>query len=296
MLTSRDERGLASPTYSKMTQPLTLTMEEIREELSEKEIAELDFQAYANVIRESSIALVHRVNSELIIPITEWMDDPDFIAKIDIEDEYVWRNYRRQQREANRRWTEHQKQIASEQMRLRHEAVRRRKDLRKDIASLKTHTTDSDSLHREDSGLDMSHLIGMFSPSSIHKRDIGQDFDRFTTVHITTLLPWKTLLRADITRETSFSSLPTYNEDKRQDTISKFQHLLQMDTDGEIRLEQTEPYHDITIIPEATPDPAVRITDRAGTRAELDWSELSDAQRSKVIADATNHKIICKSA
>ena len=274
-----------------MTSPQTLTMEEIRTELTDKEIAEIDFRAYANVIRDAAKTLVFKVNHELIIPIAEWMDDPDFIATIDIEESPNWAEYKKKQREM----TKQQKMLAAERLRLYHETIKRRKALRKDIAPLKTNLTNTSSVSL-DSGIEMAALIGMFSPSYIHKIEIARQFKQLLTVNITTLLPWKTLLRADLKEETSFSALPAYHQDKRLDTISKFQHLLQMDTDGEIRLEQSSPQEDITIIPEATPEPAVRIIDRTGTHAELDWSELSDAQRSKVIADAVNHKIICKSA
>ena len=39
---------------------------------------------------------------------------------------------------------------------------------------------------------------------------------------------------------------------------------------------------------------SVTVRDQAGAEYKLDWSDLSDAQRNKVIADLKEHTILCK--
>lgn len=74
-------------------------------------------------------------------------------------------------------------------------------------------------------------------------------------------------------------------------------HLLQMETDGKIKLSQDEPFGDILIKPlDIDQEQNITIKDQDGRSYHFDWQELSDNQKSKIIADIKANQILCKTA
>ena len=63
-----------------------------------------------------------------------------------------------------------------------------------------------------------------------------------------------------------------------------------------IQIYQSEPFDEIELNLQCSNHLAgsVTIKDQAGEEYNLDWSELSDAQRNKVIADLREHTIVCR--
>ena len=51
-------------------------------ELSEEEILDIDIRAMGNVIHDRAFALSRQVNEDLLRPISQWLDDPDFLSQI----------------------------------------------------------------------------------------------------------------------------------------------------------------------------------------------------------------------
>ena len=85
-------------------------------------------------------------------------------------------------------------------------------------------------------------------------------------------------------------------ENKKLDTISKFQHLLQLEMDGDICLKQVDHAGQIQIIPRsANQKSAITIKDKSGQSYNFDWSSLNFAQRDKIITDIIERKILCRS-
>ena len=72
-------------------------------------------------------------------------------------------------------------------------------------------------------------------------------------------------------------------------------HLLQMETEGLIQIYQSEPFDEIEVNLQRSNHlgGSVTIKDQAGEEYNLDWSELSDAQRNKLIVDLKQHVILC---
>jgi len=113
---------------------------------------------------------------------------------------------------------------------------------------------------------------------------------------ISNLLPWKLLLSTQLTSVKHFKDLKAYCPAKK-DRISKLMHLLQMETDGKVKLSQDRPFSDIIIEPlDIDQEQNITIKDQDGRSYHFDWQELSDNQKSKIIADIKANQILCKTA
>lgn len=245
------------------------------------------------------MALSIRTNQELLEPISAWLNDQDFMQRhlVSLQDGPSWTEYKRQQRDAERR-------IAREQqaVRLREywAAIKRKKALLQEVAQLipkrSSDTTSfivSDTTTPDQDGL--AAVFGPFSHSAENARQVAQEFQAVRSMSVSETLPWRTVLRAELRHQSLFRDLPTiHQEDLRRDRVDQFRHLLHMDHAGEVELEQDES-GEITIRPrEHREENHIIIKDQAGNELCVDWDALSDAQRQKVIADAVKNRIICK--
>ena len=156
------------------------------------------------------------------------------------------------------------------------------------------------AMHKAANAQSILSILTPFSPIEQHRAETNMEFKQTLEMHLSNLLPWRLLLADQLhdIYETSFNALtPIIKSDPKADKISKFQHLLQMDKDGEITLQQETPEDDIQIIPTSRnliQDQEIIIKDRSGKTCEFDWTDLSDAQQNKVITDTIERKIICK--
>lgn len=270
-------------------------------ELSEKEILDIDIRAMGNVIHNRTFALSRQVNEELLRPISQWLDDPDFLKNFAVNmDEHTlnWAAYKRRARQ----WNQQQKAFAAERLRLYWQEIHKKQRYRKEIATLLGNAhcrscTDT-QMHSNLSIAFIKDIVAPFSPIEQHRAKVAFEFTHALRLSISGLLPWKLLITADIKSGAIFFRDLTsyYTKDLKVDRIAKFQHLLQMANDGEIELEQKIHNGDISITGlEPNSDLRITIKDKAGNEIYRDWiHELSDAQRNKVIADAIERKIICK--
>jgi len=146
------------------------------------------------------------------------------------------------------------------------------------------------------------YILSPFSPIEKHRPKIAFEFNQACKFPVSDLLPWKTIMISELTEagSTTFDGLKTYlTKNKKLDKISKFQHLLQLDCDGDIILEQFEHTGQIQITPntpksvnQKTP---ICIKDKSGQSYNFDWSSLNDSQKNKIIIDTIERKILCRS-
>ena len=271
-------------------------------ELTKKEINKINIRALANYLLIRTLALSRAVNTEILEPISLWQDDPNFMEKfrINIEDQVPnWAEYKRKQRH----WTQQQKLLAAEHLKLYWQEIRKKRNFRKELSSILGKKTQSqfctDTLTHKNTILDENFLlpiIAPFSPIEQCRREALYQLKQARTMSISNLLPWKLLLSTELTSVKNFKDLKVYCPAKK-DRISKLMHLLQMETDGEVKLNQDSPFSDIIIEPlDVELEQNITIKDQNGQEYRFGWQELSDNQRNKIVADIKANQILCKTA
>jgi len=233
-------------------------------ELTPEVIAQIDLRVAGQIVRGRAIHLSHKVNEELMQPISHWLDDPDWMTRFTVYDGELpnWAVYKQKQRE----WDEYQKQEQAIKMRLYWSEVTRLRNMRSEVSKMlaesrlsndidiqPTDTPCADNPCSEDY---ISPLLESYSPIAEHKRNIRQEFIQSLSQSISNLLPWRTILLSEISESLnrsqsdslSLSSLQIYyEEDKKKDIASKLMHLLQLDKDGDITISQSEPFGEISV-------------------------------------------------
>lgn len=257
-----------------------------------------DIRLAADTILDLSIELSIRVNTQLLEPISEWIDDPDFMKRhADLEKQIDWKGYKQKQRE----WSKWQKFLAAERLKAYWREIRTRRDIISEMAGiLKDSKFQEYKLAASVPILNinfLSPLLKPFCPEEQSKRETERQFfmaERSSPVEI---LPWRIILKQQIKHKMNFEDLPQYIPDKSMDKIAKFINLLNLESEGQIKICQDEPFGQVSIQPinvEAELEGSFIVKDREGLEYNIDWEGLSDAQRAKVIADGLNNKILCK--
>lgn len=260
---------------------------------------ELNFREIGNLILNRTIALSRAVNSELLEPISQWLDDPDFMGKFEIifeSDTPNWAVYKQR----HRKLAAMEKALAGERLKRYWREIQQKRRFQKEISLLfgnaqnrfctnaKPPFVDADSL---------SAIIAPFSPVERYRAETAMEFSAVIDISIFNLLPWTVLITSELLREgqTSLDDMrPFLPENPKFDKIAKFQHLLQMATDGQIQLEQSEPNGNIRVTPCAvSSNTQITIKDQSGGVYIFDWQALNDAQQEKIIADAIEKSVIC---
>ena len=279
-----------------------MTFKEL-EELIRSDLSGLDFRAIGNIILGRVLELSRAVNTELMEPISRWLDDPHFMDKFKVGIDAKkpdWAEYKRQQRS----WTRQQKVLAAERLRLYWQKIRKRRKWSKELASLRYSDTQKRKTIKPHlnktvcvKGNFLFPIISPFSPVEQDKFETLQEFKRALFLNVSDLLPWRLLLCGEIKKTTLLSGLRTrYREDRKKDIVSKLMHLLQMQADGNVLLTQDRPFADITIEPvEMEDNTLITVKDRQGRSYGFDWQMLSQAQQDKIVADIKANKIIYKS-
>ncbi|MFC1590968.1 hypothetical protein ACFL43_00420 [Thermodesulfobacteriota bacterium] len=281
-----------------------MNINQIRQELTSKEIAEIDFRIYGNIVREATKHIKQTFNEEIVPVICSWLKDDRFADKLKIttESDYDWSAYKRQQRE----FTELQKQAATANLKAYREAIRKKRELRNELSRIigTRSRADPDTAHAQDISTEaLSGILEPFSPREQHQRELTEEFQSLLEQHLSNLIPWEIILREEIKTPTLFNDIKFYLPDQRQDRISKFQNLLQMATAGTIEISQESHEGDILITPceaneteSPNQDLAIEIKDKHGNISQWNWQDLSENQKHRVLTDTLNRKIICKSA
>ncbi len=278
--------------------------QQISFELTSKEMQEIDFRVMGNLILNKTIDLSHAVNNELLEPISEWLDDPHFMDKhaITIESDVPnWAEYKKRQRQ----WTKQQKTLAAERRRHYWQEIQRKRRFQGDLKTIFNNVQNCNyadaQTHKVEIGNQLTlSILTQFSPIETRRIETENEFSQVLQMHISNLIPWRIFIADQIKGQDriTFNCLPSIiKTHPKADKISKFQHLLQMDKDGEIILEQfnsNEPIQIISTTSNIIDDSGIIIKDQSGLTYEFDWPALSDAQKNKVIADAVERKIILK--
>jgi len=252
-------------------------------------------QELGKTILERTIQLSRQVNSELLEPMSAWLDDPHFMDRyaIVIADDINWAKYKQTQRYNDM-------VAAHEALRRKFEQQGKQKELRKHYNTLIPKGGYSHSKPTSAGAIHIKEILAPFSPKARSEVDLIAEFESAFKLHLSNRLPWEIILNSQITEQgeqTPFQDLPNLlPTNSRTERIAKFQHLLHMQTDGSVELHQNNHCDKITIKKYSKRTKSnITIKTRSGSIEGIDWAMLSDNQRSKVITDATNGKILCKS-
>ena len=234
-----------------------------------------------------------KVNKELLEPISKWIDDPDFMKKhaVILDNEAPnWSEYKRRQRQ----WSQQQKLLAAERLKLYWQEIRKRKKHRKYINSLIPRGSPRGRPQLNPSSDFLSPIISPFSPIEQTRQETLRLFDQARAMTLSNRLPYRILITYELTEPKKLNELKPYTTPK-QDKIAKLQNLLQMEMEGKLKLNQYKPFGDITIEPlDMDREQSIIIKDQQGETYHFDWQDLSNAQRNKVIADIKDNRILCK--
>lgn len=241
--------------------------------------------------------LTHKLNTELLTPISVWIDDPSFTIKI--ENSINWAKIKRQQRQ----WTKTQRALASERLRQYWVKINNLKILRKKVSALLKKPKQNDASPLYLSTKSMSVLSNFLNPFTSHiyeRRKIAQEFRDVQFTIVSRKLPWRSLLSHSLqgkspANPTTFKSLPIFwKQNLKSDKISKFQTLLQMDSEGLISLLQVEHFGEIKISLMGHINSRFMVKDNQGRQHFFDLLNLNKKQREKIINDVSEQKIICR--
>ncbi|MBW2635290.1 MAG: hypothetical protein JRE14_14435 [Deltaproteobacteria bacterium] len=270
-----------------------------RNMLTPQETGIVDMRAAGDTILNLTVNLSKKTNKQLLEPISGWIDDPDFMKRhsVILEDRIDWKAYKRKQR----KWTRQQKLLAAERLKSYWREIRYRRDIRKELSRIlsdkKLPQNSADvpiPVMNEDF---LSPILQPFNPAEHTMRETENEFRIAKKLSPSEILPWRLILQYLIKDEVIFEDLPQYLPDSANDTTAKFINLLYLETDGDIKICQDEPFGQVSIQPneiDAEPKGLFIIKDRGGSEYGFDWKELSDAQRGKVIADILKGRILCK--
>ena len=252
----------------------------------------MDLPFWGNIIYAKVLSLSSKVNSDLLEPISKWLDDPDFMKHhaVTIETNVPnWAGYKRKQRD----WTERQRRLAAQRLRMYWQEVHSRKNYRKGINSLIPRKKQRLSPILNVMPDFLTPIVSPFSPIEQLRRDTLKLFDQARTLSITNLFSWRLLIISDLSEPKTLTDLTEYADD-RKDKVSKLIHLLHLEMEGKIKLAQKEQFGEIQIERLLEEETEIMIKDQYGIEYHFDWQDLSDAQRNKVIADIKEKRILCK--
>jgi len=275
----------------------------IQKELTKKEMMKIDMRFLGDIILGQAKALSLRVDHELLKPIGIWLNDSDWMEKFLGQDNEKpdWAKYKQQ----SRQWSKQQKYLAQEKLKHYWKVIREKRIYRTKLSGIlnkKEKNRNYNVVESYGALIDtafLSDLVAPFSPIEKHRAEIAFEFDQVYKLSISELLPWKTILISELTenRAATLDDLKIYvTENKKLDKISKFQHLLQMEMDGDICLEQVKHAGQIQIFPKSTNHKyAITIKDKFGQSNNYNWPSLNKGQKNKIITDAIERKILCRS-
>jgi chromatin segregation and condensation protein Rec8/ScpA/Scc1 (kleisin family) len=232
----------------------------LNNDLTLQEITELDLRIAGKLIKDLAFLLSRKVNQELMKPMSEWIDDPDWMSRFKISNEKTpnWAEYKRQQRQ----WTQQQKDLFRQRMQIYWQVFHKKRNMRKEVADLLNfkkgssyyfiNNTENQEFEITKTWNYLAPVLKTYSPPEEHKRNTHMEFMQALKISVSNLLPWRTILlselyenQKDIMRFKDFKT--RYMENPKKDKASKLIHLLQLDSEGTITLSQSEPFGDICI-------------------------------------------------
>ena len=259
--------------------------------LQDREFRSLMMHQYGSLVLSASRNLLTRTQKELMEPLSYLM----MVVKgngrcLDLETD--WRKIKQSQR--------------ARILREYWERLRKRKNLMSTLAQAYTRGR-ADPNHIQQSNQNPNLLTVFTEHFSAKGRDVREYNDHLNDIikrGLSRLLPWRQILMHQIQNgNTSFAQLTNNTETEiipntRQDITFKFQFLMELAHNQDITLTQNKTFGKISIQPgrdQTRYDPAnsiIKIRDDSGDTCSLDWQDLTPPQRSKVIQDLQDSKII----
>ena len=267
----------------------------IHRHLSKKEMGEIDFRVIGNLVLARTKTLSLAVNRDLLEPISRWLNDSSWLKRFKLCDKEIpdWGKYKRQQR----LWTKQQRILAAERLRLYRQEIIKKRKLRHELSKIVGKTNPGRICSHQFRRGFIVPIASPFSPHEQHKQKTRQKFLQSLSFPVSDLLPWKLLITTELTKTKKLRDLEDYCPDKRMDSACKIMHLLQMESEGKIKLAQEEAFGDITLQSlQKQQDTQITVTDEHGKNYDFDWQDLTDGQRKKIISDIHKHRILCKTA
>ena len=264
-------------------------------DFSRKEIGEIDFRVIGNLVLARTKVLSVAVNRELLEPISKWLNDQSWLERFKISHKGIpdWARYKRRQR----LWSRQERALAGERLRLYRQEVVKKRRLRHELNKIFGRAGPRGAYRHRLRGGFIVPIASPFSPPEQHREKTRRRFLQARTFSVSDLLPWKLLITAELTRPKKLGDLKKYFQDSHIDSVCKIMHLLQMESEGRVRLTQKKPFGDITLESlKELHDASFTITDEFGKDYQFDWLGLTDAQRKKIIADIHKHRILCRTA
>lgn len=266
----------------------------LKEGLSAKEISDTNIRIWGNLICGIAIALSEKVDEELLKPMSRWMDNPDWLNRFKTieKDTPNWAAYKRKQR----RWTKRRRYLAAERLKLYRKEARKRQAFKDDLLPLKNRSSPGKSTDIQFGSDFIAPIISPFSPPEQHKIETEQAFRQALSTSISDLLPWRLFLMSDLGEAKNLTKFSVYYpENRKRDTVSKLMHLLELEKQERLIINQDEPFGDIIIEPtDAQTKAIIRVKDQEGHDYFFDWLTLTDNQRKKIIDDIKTNKIISR--
>ena len=267
--------------------------DDIPQNLSRKEIGEIDFRVIGNFVLARAKTLSLAVNRELLDPISRWLNDPSWLERFKACDKEIpdWRKYKRQQR----LWTRQQRALAAERLKAYRQEINKKRKLRHESSKIVGGTNPGECCSYQFRSGFILPIVSPFSPPEQHKEKTRQQFLRSLSFSVVDLLPWELFITAELTKTKKLKDLEQYCSEKRLDLTCKIMHLLQMESEGKISITQKNPFGDLTLEPlQKEKEGRIAVTDEHGKDYRFDWQDLNCDQRKKIISDIHKHRILCK--
>ena len=267
----------------------------VTECLKYREFRDLMMHQYGSLVLSASKNLLRRTNQDLMHPLGQLAD---------VMDEGNIENYTHENKGTD--WALLKKHQRARILREYWERLRKRKNLMRTFAKAYTRGR-ADPNHIQQSNKNPNLLTVFTEHFSAKGRDIREYNDHLNDIikcGLSRLLPWRQILMHQIQNgNTSFAQLTNNTENEiisntRQDITFKFQFLMELAHNQDITLTQNTTFGKISIQPgrdQTQYDPAnsiIKLRDDSGDTCSLDWQDLTPPQRSKVIQDLQDSKII----
>jgi hypothetical protein len=198
---------------------------DIYTDLNQKGIQIIDMVFWGNVILKKAKGLSCKVEKELIHPLRNWINDPDW--QLDnqnkIDTFYNWNKYKK----GARKWDKQQKQLSCQRLQHYLKFIRSEINKKKEISQWLDQGVNDSNLPLNCRDDFLSPIIKIFSRNGRHKEILKQQFSQIMDVSDLHRYPWRVMVSADIKNKRLLSEIDIYiPENNKKDKAFKLITLL----------------------------------------------------------------------
>lgn len=188
-------------------------------------------------------------------------------------------------------WAEYKRKQRSQAAREFWEKYRHRKQLLQRVGET---TSKTGGAHTDSGSTEfLSGLLEPFSSKGNSKRAFDGRLQDIIKLGLSHLMPWHQIITNDLSNgKLSIDDLTVVIGNLKKDKAFKFQTLIRMAHEGKVELGQDQSFDPININPVDLDGTGMKLTTRGGEVLTCDWKQLSETQRTKVIRDLKNGKIV----